>query len=72
MALAFVHMKSRKSFPILSPWTADEWAAQIDQRWADELPQTIMLVDEKGNQFVVPAFEIDYVMIPLEEENNGK
>lgn len=69
MALAFVHMKSGQSFPVLTPWDAREWAEQIDQRWADELPQTILLVGEKGEQYVVPAFEIDYVHIPLEEED---
>jgi hypothetical protein len=70
MSLAIVHMKSRKQIPVIMPWTASEWSEQIDQRWADELPQTILLVDEKGNQIVVPAFEIDFVVIPLEEENS--
>jgi hypothetical protein len=71
MALAFVHMKSGNNFPVIMPWTPAEWSEQIDQRWADELPQTVLLVDEKGNQYVVPVFEIEFVMIPLEEDGDA-
>lgn len=73
MALAFVHMKSRKNFPVLMPWSAAEWAEQIDSRQLGEIPASMLLVDDKGTAIVVNAAEIEFVTLPLPEgEDDGK
>lgn len=66
MALAFVHMKSRKSFPVIMPWSASEWCDQIESRLLGEIGPMILLVDEKGAQYSVRADEIEFVTIPIE------
>lgn len=75
MARAILHMKSRKSIPIIHPWTAQEWTEWVaTDRYASYADKSavILVCDEKGNQFVVCAYEVEFVMIPLEEENDGK
>jgi hypothetical protein len=71
MALAIVHMKSRKSFSVLAPWTAQEWVDQIESRLVGEIPPLIMLVDEKGTQIITPADQIEFVYLPLQEGENA-
>lgn len=75
MPLAMVHMKSRKVIPVLYPWHAQEWRNWIaTDRYATYKDKSAVLVacDEKGNQYVICAYEVEYVMVPLEEENDGK
>jgi hypothetical protein len=68
MALAIVHMKSRKQIAVVHPWTAVEWHEWLDERDQGVGGAIILLCDEKGNQYVVPADRIEFVMVPLTEE----
>lgn len=71
MPLAIVHFKSRKQVPVLHPWTVHEWREWIQRKRRDEA--TILACDDKGNQFVISVYEVEFVMVPnVEDENNGK
>lgn len=71
MPLAIVHFKSRKQVPVLHPWTITEWQAWIQTKIRSQA--TMIASDEKGNQFVICVYEVEFVMVPLvEEENDGK
>ena len=70
MARAVLHMKSRKVISVEHPWTAVEWL-----EWKQDMPDeggAILVCDEKGNQYIVDVMDVEIVMIPYEEENDGK
>jgi hypothetical protein len=66
MALAIVHMKSRKQIAVMHPWTAGEWRGWLQRRSRAET--ALMVCDEKGNQYVILVYEVEFVMVPLTEE----
>lgn len=72
MPLVKVCTKSRREITVLHPWTIEEWYEWLEDRTEGVGGGHVQLCDEKGSQYIMPASSIDFVMIPLEEENDGK
>lgn len=71
MPLAIVHFKSRKQVPVLHHWTITEWQAWIQTKLRSQA--TMIVSNEKGDQFVISVYEVEFVMVPLvEDDDDGK
>jgi hypothetical protein len=71
MPRAIVHLKSQKQIFVEHPWTVGEWMEWFHKRSRSQA--TILVCDEKGNQYIISVYEVELIMVPLEEdENDGK
>jgi len=66
MPLVKLHMKSRAVVTALHPWVLEDWMTWLNKKTRSEA--IITLADDRGNQYAVQVWEVDYIVIPVAEE----